>query len=130
MTVASARALRWAGAVLILLGGSVHLQQWLRIFRHQSIGWTFLANVIVSVIIGAALLASDDRRLALAGIVLTAASVVAILISRSVGLLGFKAVGYGRPGLEALALEVLALLVLAASLIPAGAISNRRTDTA
>ena len=118
MTPTGARALRWTGAILILLGGSVHLQQWLRIFRHQPIGWTFLANVVASVIIGAALLVVDDRRVALAGIAVAAASILAILTSRSVGLLGFKAVGYGRPELEALALEALALVVLAASLLP------------
>jgi hypothetical protein len=118
MTATSARWARWAGAVLLILGGSVHLQQWLRIFRHQDIGPLFLLNVIASVVVGAALFVIDDRRVIAVGVLIAVGSLIAIVLSRTTGLLGFSATNYGTPEIEAIVFEVLTVAALVPCLLP------------
>lgn len=77
-----------------------------------------MVDIVVLVFIGATLLVFGDRRVVPVSLTRATASIVAVLTSRSVGLLGLEAVGYGRPEREASALEVSALVVSAASLLP------------
>jgi hypothetical protein len=118
-------ACRLVGALAVLLGGSIHLQQWLTVFRDLDVGPLFLANVVASVVVGAALLAYDTRLVAAAGIVLSAGSLLALYLSRTTGLVGFEATGYELAEVEAIVVEGLALVALAAYLVgaraPAGA---------
>jgi hypothetical protein len=118
VTGSTVRVLRIAGALAVLLGGAIHLQQWARIYRDIPIGPTFLLNVLASVAVGTALLALDhDRWPVVAGVALSAASIVALLASRTVGLLGFLESGYDTPAVEAIVVEAIALLALGTCLV-------------
>lgn len=118
MTASAARLARWAGAAFLILGGSVHLQQWLRIFRDQDIGPTFILNVVASVLVGAALFVFDDKRLVGLGILIAVGSLIAIVLSRTTGFLGFSATNYGTPEIEAIVFEVLTVVALVPCLLP------------
>jgi hypothetical protein len=110
--------LRSVGAVLLLLGGAVHLQQWFRNYRDLDIGPTFVANTLVSVLVATVLFAAAGRVArwaAFGGIAVSLASLGALLASRTIGLPGFTAVGYDRPEIEAIVVELLAAVVLGAA---------------
>lgn len=120
MTDRNALGLRVAGALLVLLGGAVHLQQWTSVFRDQPIGPTFLVNAAASLVVAVALVATDDRAVVwpvLAGLALSVGSLLALLASRTVGLVGFEATGYDVAEHQAIVVEALATLVLAAALV-------------
>lgn len=120
MSARNALGLRIAGALFVLLGGAVHLQQWLAVFRDQSIGPLFLVNTIASVIVAVALVATDDDVVmwpVLAGLALSVGSLLALLASRTVGLPGFEATGYDVAEYEAIAVEALASVALVAALV-------------
>jgi hypothetical protein len=106
------RYVRVAAAVFVLLGGSVHLQQWLRIFHDLSIGPSFVANVAASVLVGIALLAFDDKWSAIVALLLSVATLAALVASRTVGLPGFSATGFETPEIEAIVFEALATVLL------------------
>lgn len=108
---------RILAAIAVLLGGAVHLQQYWRVFNSLDIGPTFLLNGIVSLGVGIALLAQRDGAVpAVVGLVLSVGSLVALLASRTIGLLGFEASGYGTAEYEAVVVEVVALVLLVWSL--------------
>ena len=120
MSARNALGLRVAGALFALLGGAVHLQQWISVFRDQSIGPLFLVNAVLSVIVAVALVATDDDVViwpVLAGLALSVGSLLALLASRTVGLPGFEATGYDVAEYEAIAVEALASVALAAALV-------------
>ena len=115
MTARNALGLRLVGALLVLLGGAVHLQQWITVFRDQPIGPSFLVNAAASLIVAVALVVTDDRVVvwpAVAGLALSLGSLVALLASRTVGLPGFEATGYDVAEYQAIVVEALAALVL------------------
>jgi len=130
-TVAPA-TLRSVGAVLLVLGGAVHLQQWFRNYRELEIGPTFLLNAIASVVVATFLFGARGRTArwaSLGGIGLSLASLGALLASRTIGLPGFTAVGYDRPEIEAIVLELLAAVVLGAAWWHSrGAVPDPRTE--
>ena len=107
---------RAVAAIMVLLGGAVHLQQYWRVFEGQDIGPSFLANAIASLLVGIALLAWDGAVPAIIGVVLSAGSLVALLASRTTGLFGFEAVGYDVAEFEAVAVESAAVVLLVWSL--------------
>ena len=120
MTARNAFALRAVGALAVLVGGAVHLQQWLTIFRDQSIGPTFLVNAVASLVVAVALVATDDRIVrwaVVAGLALSVGSLLALLASRTVGLPGFEATGYELAEIEAIVAEVVATVSLGAALV-------------
>jgi len=84
------RLARLSAAVLILAGGAVHLQLWRGGYRGiPRIGPWFMANVIISAVLAAALLVRNDARVALAGVVVSLASLGALVMSRTIGIFGF-----------------------------------------
>jgi hypothetical protein len=120
VTARDALGLRIAGAVLVLAGGAVHLQQWLTIFRDQSVGPMFAADVVASFVVAVALVATDgpaSRLATWAGLALSIGSLAALVASRTVGLPGFEATGYDVAEIEAIAVEVAASFVLVAVLV-------------
>lgn len=120
MTARNALGLRVVAALAVLAGGAVHLQQWLTVFRDQSIGPTFLANAVASLIVAVALVATDHRAVrwaVLAGLALSIGSLVALVASRTVGLPGFEATGYDVAEIEAIVAESVATAALVAALV-------------
>ena len=120
MTTRNGFGLRVAGALFVLLGGAVHLQQWLTIFRDQSVGPLFLVNAVASLLVAIALVATDDHVVVwpvLAGLALSIGSLAALLASRTVGLPGFEATGYDVAESEAIVVESLATVALAVAYV-------------
>jgi hypothetical protein len=120
VTARNALVLRTLAAIAILVGGAVHLQQWLTVFRDQSIGPTFLINAVASLVIAVALVATDDRAVrwaVAAGLVLSVGSLLALVASRTVGLPGFEATGYDVAEIEAIVAEAIATVLLGAALV-------------
>jgi hypothetical protein len=100
---ALSRAARYLVAVLVLGIGAVHLQQYFAVYYHviPVIGPLFLANFIVAVVLGLAILAPLERvarplllLLILAGIGFAVTTIVALQISESSTLFGFHEHGY------------------------------------
>ena len=128
------RVVRILAAVLILAGAAVHLDLWRGGYKGiPSIGPLFLANVIASAVVAAALVVRGGRIVLLAGSVLAFGSLVALVLSRTVGLLGFMEGVWTVEAMRTVAAEVGALVafgVVAASrgrgdqgiLVPASAL--------
>jgi hypothetical protein len=137
------QAARRLGAVAVLAGGAVHLQQYIvqNVWFYPAIGALFLLNVIGSGVVGLALLAPLDRvfseRLANAALtVLTAiallisvASLVFLFISESSSLFGFSESGYRTPVVLAIIAEGATIVLLTPVLIASLARAfNRRSE--
>lgn len=137
------QAARRLGAIAVLAGGAVHLQQYIvqNVWFYPAIGALFLLNVIGSGVVGLALLAPLDRiltaRLANAALIvltttalaISVGSLVFLFISESSSLFGFSESGYRTPVVLAIIAEgatiVLLAPVLAGSLAAA---SHRRSE--
>ena len=113
------RALRLAGAVLVLAGGAIHLHLNLADYGNDDILKAFALNAAASALVAAYLVLRDDRVGPIAGLALSVGSLVAFTMSRrGDGLLDFREVGW-NPSPEAaltVAVEVAAVVVLAAVL--------------
>ena len=84
------RIARIAAATFLLVGGGVHLELWRSGYRGiPYIGPLFVANVAVSALLVIALLIRADVRVAVAGMLFSIGSIVALVLSRTTGLLGF-----------------------------------------
>jgi len=112
---------RLLAAAMVLAGGAIHLNLWLGGYRGVPyIGPMFLVNVALSVFAAGALLISVARPVALASAALSAGSLVALVVSRTVGLLGFREPWTPR-SIQIIAAEVGAVVAIAA----AGAATGR-----
>ena len=85
---------RVAGAGLLVWMGWIHLHLWSAGYKHlPSIGNLFLLNFIGAVVLAVGVLVAPRRYLALvagAGALMVAGTLVSLIISINVGLLGFK----------------------------------------
>jgi hypothetical protein len=75
-----AAPLRYLAAALLLLGGLVHLKLYLdgyRDFPDENLGRSFLLNIVLSVVLAIAVAVRRDTWIRIAGIVLSAATLVA-----------------------------------------------------
>lgn len=120
----TARALRWAAAVALLIGGLVHLQLYFASYRSYpdaNLGRSFVLNAIASAVIAALLVFRSDRLIRLGGIAVAVGTLVAFFISRSSDLLfGFEEKGL-EPSPQAattLVVEILAIVLLGATFVP------------
>lgn len=113
-------ALRLAGALLTLLVGAVHLQQYADLLsRVPVVGPSFLLNGIAGVVLSALLVLPGRRpRLlgAVGGILLAVASLVALALAlaMTVGLFGYQEPELRGPVVFAIVVEAAAVLALAA----------------
>lgn len=107
---------RLAAAAFVLVGGLIHLELWLEGYRRiPNIGPLFLLNVAASAAVGVALVVGKARgQVLVASAVLTVSSAAALLISRTVGLLGFSE-GWTEVSIQAMAAEVGAIVAIAAA---------------
>ena len=104
---------RLLAAVLLLAGGAIHLNLWRGGYEGiPYIGPLFLANVIASVVVAAALVIRSGRLVLLAGVGLAVGSLAALVMSRTVGLFGFTDPGWTMDAMSTVAAEVGALVAL------------------
>jgi hypothetical protein len=135
------QAAKRLGALAVLAGGAVHLQQYIvqNVWFYPAIGALFLLNVIGSGVVGIALLAPLERVLpdrpvnaavavsAATGLLIAVGSLVFLFISESSSLFGFTETGYRLPVVLAIIAESVTILLLAPVLATsfAGALSGR-----
>ena len=118
------RRLRVAGAVLLAVSASIHLDLYLTGYRSiPTIGWLFLLQVIVGFGLAAAALLTRSWLAAAASAVFALSTLSAYLLAVWIGLFGFKEVRT-RAGIAAGLIEVAAFAVLALAAIAAGPVGQ------
>ncbi len=109
------RMLRLVGAVLVLIGGAVHLKLNLDDYGTADIARTFAINAGASALVAAYLVLRDDILGPLAGIAVSLGTLIAFGLSRQgEGILDFRETGF-NPSPDAavtVVVEALALVVL------------------
>jgi hypothetical protein len=124
---------RYVGALSLLAAGAVHLQQYYAVYYRviPVIGPLFVANFVIAVVLGVALLAPVQSRLpglhglaAIGGILFAAGTIIGLEISESRTLFGFHEHGYRAAIVVSIAVEALAIVSLAAYLISSRASGN------
>lgn len=114
------RIVRLPAIVLLVAGGIIHLQLWRGGYRAiPYIGPWFILNVVVSALLGGALLLRHDVRVTVAAIGFSLASLAALVMSRTTGLFGFMESNWTEQAVRATTAEAgatvaLALIVVAA----------------
>jgi hypothetical protein len=117
---------RYVGALSLMAAGAVHLQQYYAVYYRviPVIGPLFVANFVVAVVLGVALLAPVRHRApglrslaAIGGILFAAGTIIALAISESRTLFGFHEHGFRAAIVVSIALEAAAIVSLAAYLI-------------
>lgn len=105
---------RVLAALLVTLGGIVHLELWRGGYRGiPSIGPLFLANVIASAVVAARLLLGGGRPTAIAGILIAVGSLTSLALSLTVGVFGFMESGWTPSAARAVGAELGAVVSLA-----------------
>ena len=124
--------LRLAGAGLLAVTGTIHLDLYLTGYRSiPVIGWLFLVQVIAAFALAAAVLVSGSRLAAAAGAGSALSVLGGYLLSVWIGLFGFKEIrttaGIVAGVIEVAAFAVLAVLALSppAQRQPAGPVASR-----
>ncbi len=112
--------LRGAGALLLAVSAGIHLDLYLTGYRSiPTIGWLFLLQVIVGLLLVAAALLTRSWLAAAASAIFALFTLSAYLLAVWIGLFGFKEVRT-RAGIAAGLIEVAAFAVLALAAIAAG----------
>ncbi len=107
------RLFRYVGAMLILVGGVVHLYLYQQGYQSiPKIGPLFLLNVAVALVIGVALAVRPLGAFALAGLVFSVGTLASFVLSRTTGILGFREMGWDPRASTAFVAEILTLGVL------------------
>ncbi len=127
------RIARVAAATFVLAGGYIHLDLWRDGYRAiEYIGPLFVANAVVSVLLVLALLLRPGAPVAVAGAVFSLGSLVALVLSRTTGLLGFTERGWSDMAVQATTAEIGAVVAIALVMVvrrlPAPALSPIRVD--
>ena len=113
------RRLRVAGALLLAVSAGIHLDLYLTGYRSiPTIGWLFLLQVIVGLLLTVAALVTRSWLAAAASAVFALTTIGAYLLAVWIGLFGFKEVRT-RAGIAAGLIEVAAFAVLALAAIAA-----------
>ena len=116
--------LRIAGALLLAVSASIHLDLYLTGYRSiPTIGWLFLLQVIVGYVLTVAALVTRSWVAAAASAVFALTTLSAYLLAVWIGLFGFKEVRT-RAGIAAGLIEVAAFAVLALAAIAAGPVRH------
>ncbi len=105
---------RVAAATFVLVGGGIHLELWRSGYRGiEYVGPMFLANVVLSVLLAIALLIRPDVRVAVAGLAFSVGSLIALVLSRTTGLLGFTERAWTDMAVQATTAEIGAVVAIA-----------------
>ena len=109
----TARLTRLLAAAFLLAGGIVHLNLWNGGYRYiPRIGPLFLANFVGSIALAVAVVVSRRVGISLAGIAFATGSLVALILSRTVGLFGFTEMIWTPDAVKTLATELGAITTL------------------
>jgi hypothetical protein len=109
----TARLTRLFAAAMLLSGGIVHLHLWNGGYRYiPRIGPLFLANFVGSIALAGAVIVSRRAGVNVAGIAFAGASLVALILSRTVGLFGFTEMIWTPDAVKTLAAELGAITTL------------------
>ena len=116
------------GALALLGEGVVHVQQYIELFHGVSwIGPLFLVNAAACLVTIAGIAYPRTRALAaLAGVVISAAALLSLIISYGTGLFGWQEVGFRAPIVLAASFEVGAVVLLSAALAARAALVQPR----
>lgn len=96
--------------VMIAAGGLIHWQLWREGYQGiPFVGNLFILNVVASAVVAIAVVVTADRRVAMAAAALCVASLGALVLSRTTGLLGFTESAWTPDALRAVAAEIGAL---------------------
>lgn len=105
---------RLAAATFVLAGGYIHIDLWRNGYRAiEFIGPLFVANAVVSVLLAVALLVRPGALVAAAGVLFSVGSLVALVLSRTTGLLGFTERGWSDMAVQATTAELGAVVAIA-----------------
>lgn len=112
-TFAAALALRLAGAGLLGWIGYIHWHLWQEGYKHiPTNGPLFLLDAIAALALGLLLLTWPRPLAGLAGAVFTAATILALVISLSAGLFGFRESISASYVVQSLVLESVTVIIL------------------
>lgn len=113
----TARLPRLLAAAFLLIGGVVHYDLWRSGYQAiPTIGPLFLANFVGSIALAVAVMVSRRAIVAFAGIAFATGSLVALVLSRSVGVFGFTETIWTSQAIKTLATETGAIITLAIAL--------------
>lgn len=109
---------RLPGAVFLLVGGIVHYNLWRGGYRYiPNIGPLFMANLVGSMALAAAVMVSRRASVAFAAIAFAAGSLTALVLSRTgVGVFGFSETIWTTEAIQTLVSEIGAILALGVAL--------------
>lgn len=122
----SLRAARYLGALLLIAAGAVHLQQYFGAYYRviPVIGPLFVANFVIGLALGLALLAPIERLgrwaaalAAAGGVAFAAGTIIGLEISEAGTLFGFHEHGYRLAIVLSIAFEGAAIVLLSAYLL-------------
>jgi hypothetical protein len=134
---ASPAVARYLGALFLFAAAAVHLHQYYAVYYRviPVVGPLFLANAILGVVLGLALLAPVQRLAAwlpglaaVGGILFAAGTIIGLQISETGTLFGFHEHGYRTAIVVSIAVEGAAIVSLAAYLV--GSWASRDHPTA
>ena len=118
--------LRVAGAVLLVVSASIHLDLYLTGYRSiPTIGWLFLVQFLVAFVLAIGALVTHSRLVAVAGAAFALSTLGCYLLAVWIGLFGYKEIRT-RAGIAAGLIEVAAFATLALAV----AIANARPAAA
>jgi predicted lipoprotein with Yx(FWY)xxD motif len=109
--------LRVAGAVLLVVSASIHLDLYLTGYRSiPTIGWLFLVQFLVAFVLAIGALVTHSRLVAVAGAAFALSTLGCYLLAVWIGLFGYKEIRT-RAGIAAGLIEVAAFATLALAVI-------------
>ena len=123
--------LRVAGAVLLVVSASIHLDLYLTGYRSvPTIGWLFLVQFLVAFVLAIGALVTHSRLVAVAGAAFALSTLGCYLLAVWIGLFGYKEIrtraGIAAGLIEVAAFATLALAVAIADARPAAAPARPR----
>lgn len=112
------RISRICAVTFVVIGGLVHLQLWRSGYKGIPIvGDAFLVNVALAGVLALAVLVRNDWRVNLAGVLFSIGSLGALLMSRTVGFLGFTERAWTERAVQATTAEIGAIVAFAAIML-------------
>ncbi|CAN5539320.1 hypothetical protein BH20ACT2_BH20ACT2_25090 [soil metagenome] len=114
MSPVTERLYRFGAAALVLVTGLVHLDLYLTdsYDRIPDIGVLFLANVVTGVVLAAGLVIWPRSVTVAAGLLFSVGTLVAYVLSRTGGILGYREIDWRPEAYVAVGVEVVAAVLL------------------